>query len=342
MIPGKPASWQAQATLKDMGLVMPAPGWALAGVSGKLHANERGGQIEVDAEEGLLRLPWLFRADLRTTRTEGIFAWKLTPAGLQLYTDDLRISNAEIETRTRLSVTLPPSGSPFVDVKAKVVASSAPAVVNHLPLVLFGKPLVKWLDESIITGRVPKGELVWRGPLRAFPYDEGDGEFRVEFSVEDGVLDYAPGWPRLENVGTTVVIDHNSLSSVENSGTIAGVPFRDAQVRVADLMHKPELQLATADDMQLGQVLAFLRASPIAQTLGPTLNNVTGRGNVATAVQLTMPIASPRDFHVTGNFETSGASLGLRGVAYRLTDLKGVIRLDNTRLFGGEAERAVS
>lgn len=332
VIPDKPATWQARATLKDIGLVMPAPGWALAGVSGRLQANERGGQIDVDAGEGLLRLPWLFRADLHTTRTQGLFAWKFAPAGLQLYTDELRISNAEIDTRTRLSVTLPPSGSPYVDVKARVVASSAPAVVNHLPLVLFSKPLVKWLDESIITGRVPKGELIWRGPLRAFPYDEGDGQFRVEFSVEDGVLDYAPGWPRLENLATTVVIDHNSLSSQENLGTIAGVPFRDAQVRVANLMHKPELQVATADDMQLGQVLAFLRASPIAQTLGPTLNSVSGRGKVTTAVQLTMPIARPRDFHVTGSFAASGASLGLNGVAYRFTDLNGVIRLDDTRL----------
>ena len=332
VVPDQPASWQASATLRSMGLVMPAPGWALAGVSGKLQANEQGGQIDVDAQEGLLRLPWLFRADLHTTRTEGAFAWKFTPSGLQLYTDDLRISNAEIDTRTRLSVTLPPSGSPFVDVKARVVASSAPAVVNHLPLVLFSKPLVSWLDQSIITGRVPKGELVWRGPLRAFPYDEGDGQFRVEFSVEDGVLDYAPGWPRLENLNTTVVIDHNSLSSMENRGTIAGVPFRDAQVRVADLMHKPELQLATADEMQLGQVLAFLRASPIAKALGPTLNRVTGRGNVSTAVQLTMPIASPKDFHVSGNFEASGASLGLSGVDYRFTDLKGVVRLQDTRL----------
>ena len=333
VVPGKPASWQASATLRNLGLTMPAPGWALAGVSGKLQANEQGGQIEVDAREGMLRLPWLFRADLHTTRTEGTFAWKHAPAGLQLFTNELRIRNAEIDTRTRLSVTLPPSGSPFVDVKAKVVASSAPAVVNHLPLVLFGKPLVSWLDQSIITGRVPQGELVWRGPLRGFPYDEGDGQFRVEFSVEDGVLDYAPGWPRLENVNTTVVIDHNSLSSLENRGTIAGVPFRDAQVRVADLMHKPELQLATSDEMQLGQVLAFLRASPIAKTLGTTLNSVTGRGNLTAAVQLNMPIASPKDFRLRGNFEASGASLGLAGVAYRLTDLQGLVRLEDTRLY---------
>lgn len=129
-----------------------------------------------------------------------------------------------------------------------------------------------------------------------------------------------------------MVIDHNSLSSQENLGTIAGVPFRDAQVRVADLMHKPELQLATTDDMQLGQVLAFLRASPIAQTLGPTLNSVSGRGKVTTAVQLTMPIAHPDAFHVTGSFAASGASLGLQGVAYRLTDLNGVVRLDDTQL----------
>ena len=332
VVPGQPATWQAQATLNNLGVVMPAPGWALAGVSGKLQANERGGKIEVDAADGLLRLPWLFRADLHTTRTVGIFAWKFAPAGLQLYTNDLRISNAEIDTRTRLSVTLPPSGSPYVDVKARVVASSAPAVVDHLPLMLFSKPLVKWLDQSIITGRVPQGELIWRGPLQAFPYDEGDGVFRVEFSVEDGVLDYAPGWPRLENLSTTVVIDHNSLSSQENIGTIAGVPFRDAGVRVANLMHKPELQVATSDDMQLGQVLAFLRASPIAQLLGPTLNSVSGRGKVTTAVQLSMPIADPENFHVTGSFEASDASLGLKGVAYRLTDLNGVVRLDDTHL----------
>src|SRR3569833_463583 len=59
---------------------------------------------------------------------------------------------------------------------------------------------VSWLDRASVDGRVTQGVARLYGWLNEFPFDRGDGAFDVNFLVVDGVLDYAPGWPRLRQI----------------------------------------------------------------------------------------------------------------------------------------------
>ncbi len=325
-------TWQAEGKVRNVGVRMPESGWAVTGVTGSFSANQNGGQAALGSRGGIVRLPWLFRADIQSTSATGNFTWTVSPRGLELASDDFRATTGDAEGRARLRLIFPHEGSVFVDVAAQFKASSAPAALEYLPLMHFKPQVVEWLDQAVIAGVVPRADLRWQGRLRAFPYESGDGQFRVEVSVADAVLNYAPDWPRLQDASGTVIFDRASLSSVDNQGAVGGVPFADAEIHIADLLHDAELDVAAADNVQFSRLLGFLRQTPVAQLLGPTLESVTGSGTVRATVNLKLPIATPKDYRLNGSFELAGATLGLKNVALGLSGLDGTVQLDGSRL----------
>jgi len=329
---GQPPTWAAEATLQEVGLVMPAPGWAVTGVTGTVRADQTGGRVNLNSSAGLVRFPQYFRADIRTSAATGQLGWKNSERGFEILGDDLRITTPDGESQSRVRLIFPPAGPVFVDLATRFAVSSAPAALNYLPLIKMRPGVVKWLDRAIVAGSVPKGELLWQGPLRGFPYEAGDGRFRLEFTLADAVINYAADWPRLENASGTVIIDRVSLASVENRGSVGGIPFADAEIRVANLVRDTELDVAAADQVQLDQILNFLRQTPVAAVLGPTLEIVTGGGDVTAGIDLQIPIASPKDYGLAGTFNLEGARLGLKGVDFGLTALEGTVRLNTDRL----------
>lgn len=329
---GAPADWAAEARIRNLGVAMPSPGWAVTGITGTLRADESGGQLDLQSGAGLLRFPRLFRADLRTTAATGRVGWKRGADGLEVFGEEIHVTTPDGESRGRARVILPKAGPVFLDVAARFVASSAPAALNYLPLQRFRPNVVQWLDRAVVAGSVPSAELLWQGPLRGFPYEEGGGRFRAEFTLADAVIDYADDWPRLESAAGTVIIDRVTLSSVENRGVIGGIPFSDAEIRVPNLIRDAELDVNAADDLQLGQVLAFLRQTPLTGVLGSTLETATGSGPLAASIDLRIPVGRPRDYRLQGAFELGGARVGLRGVEFGLTGLEGIVRVDRDRL----------
>lgn len=329
-------TYVVEAGFQGLGVTMPEPGWAVTGVTGSLRGDQAGGTMTLSSGGGLVRLPNLFRADIRTSRATGQLGWKFSERGIEVVANDLQISTADVNSQSRVHLLFPREGSVFVDVAARFTATSAPAAVNYLPLKKFKPRVVTWLDQAIVAGAVPQAELLWQGPLRGFPYETGNGRFRAEVSISDAVINYSPEWPRLENASGTVIFDRVSLTSVQNKGSVGGVPFDDMEIRIPNLLRDAELDLAATDTVQLGQLLAFLRQSPVAALLGPAIENVTGSGRVNTGINLRMPIASPKDYHLAGSFRLDRARLGFRNLDFGLTELQGTVRLDANRLVTDE------
>lgn len=332
------ASYAVETAFSGVGLTLPGEAWGITGLTGNLQADEQGGRVALKFRNGVLRIPTLFREDIRTRATEGQIAWRVSSGGLEVLTDDLRIATEDAEGRARLRLSLPPNEPPFVDLSARFTATSAPAALKYVPLKRFQPRVAEWLDRAIIAGKVPRAELLWQGPLKGVPYPAGEGRFRLELEVEDVVLAYAPVWPRLENAGGIVVIDGATLTSTENRGVIAGLPFRNAEIGVESLVRDARLAISASDRLEVNQILGFLRESPVAATLDPLLQSVTGGGSVAATISLDVPIAAPRNYRLRGTFGLRGNTLGLKGVAFGVADLRGNLRLQNTVLIADAVE----
>lgn len=305
---------------------------AVRGVSGSVTADTSGGRVEIDSRDAGIGLTQWFREELGATALSGLFVWRQEPAGLRLRGDEVVLRTAGIDILSHLELQFPADGtSPVIDLRAQATASDAREVLRYLPLRRFPPSVTGWLERAIVAGRVPRAEAQFRGPLAAFPYEPGEGVFKVAFDLEDGVLDYADHWPRVENLDAEVVFDGLGMYSVRNSGRIGNLQLGDFEVRIEDL-RKGLLSLEGDAQSELDAVFDFLRLTPVVRTLGDTLDRVIAGGPVSANLRLALPIPQPESYRLDMRFDVRDGRLGLQRVPLDLKKLRGRIDLQNTRL----------
>jgi uncharacterized protein (TIGR02099 family) len=313
---------------------------ALAGLTGTIAADGDGGRLQLDSRDARLYLGQWFRDTLQAQTLKGMLIWRAGPDGVRVLSDDISLNAPDIDISSRLELAFPASpGSPIIDLKANLSATQAREALRYLPLRRFPPKVVDWLERAVAGGTVPRATVEVRGPVREFPYDHGEGTFRVALALQDATLDYAKGWPRIEHVDAEVVFDGIGMHSTTNRARIGGVNTQNYAVRVPDL-RRGVLGLSGTQRTDVAELLSFVRATPVAEAIGPTLDRVTGAGPVDASLRLVLPLAHPADYELQVLFDARGCRLGLERVPVDLQELRGRILLQNTR-FSGTGVRAL-
>ena len=98
----------------------------------------------------------------------------------------------------------------------------------YLPVSIMGENLVKWLDESIISGWGTDGGIVFRGPLNQFPFENESGIMDIVFNASDVILEFQKDWPKLKGTqaqiqftekGMWIESDYSNLLAAESTNT---------------------------------------------------------------------------------------------------------------------------
>lgn len=313
---------------------------AAAGLTGRLAADNDGGRLELDSSGVAITLAQWFRGPLPADSLKGMVVWRRGDEGLRFLSDDILMHTAAVDISSRLELMFPAGGgSPVLDLKAKASADVAPEVLRYLPLNHFPAEVGDWLERAVVAGRVPEADGVFSGPLDAFPFDDGEGRFRIAMHLEDGILDYVDDWPVVEDLDAEVVFDGASMSSVQNSARVGNLPVDDFVVRIPD-MRSGVLTVAGEERLGLGAVLDFLRDTPVADHAGAVLQRASASGQADAALRLLLPLTDTSAWKLDLLLDPLGARLALAGLPLDFTDVRGRLRLENT-YFHGDGLQAV-
>ena len=328
---GQPLEFDARATFSDLGYTGMEPDQVLGGVSGSIVADQNGGQLQLDSFDVQFGLFNVFRAPVEVGRVSGLLVWRSSVGGHTILGNSVEVATSAASARATFELTLPrDSGVPVIDLTATATISDVSGVLDFLPRRLPPKVL-SWLDRAVIAGEVPRANIVLRGPLLGFPYDHGEGVFRVVMPVRNGILDYAPEWPRLFDASGTVIFDGVSIEGRDLAGKLLEMRYQDGRAQISDV-RKGIIEVSGQGQTAMDEALDFIRASPIGRALQPRIEDVTASGTMQSDVQLVLPIKSIADYQVIGRFELQQATLGLNGIEDKLTELVGVARLNNLEI----------
>ena len=300
-----------------------APGFV--GLSGELRADSTSGRVAFDTHGARLDWPALFRAPIDVGELTGLIVWRTGADGVTVVSDDLVMTNADATVRSSLELTLPHDGGATLDLVSHVSAFDAVAAKRYFPVHKMPRKVVEWLDDSIQGGRVTSAELTFVGPLGAFPFDGGEGRFRVAANIEDAVLRYAREWPRAQNLdrGKEFV---NASFTARGAGRVLGNVGDDVRVGIADL-RRPVLTLESETVGPLADVLAFLKTTPpIARQLGPGYDRVyasSGEGRVA--FSLALPLNEMSAYSLDASLAIADGTLAIEGVSPAVSEIAGTI-----------------
>jgi uncharacterized protein (TIGR02099 family) len=329
--------YNVEASLTTVGFapILRAPG--LSGISGKLQATEREGELQVQSSDVGFELPRMFRQALGAQSVDGTVAWTVGPDGVTARSDELKVVTADGRASTAVHVFVPREGtSPVLRLNAHGEDLNVAATAKYVPGHKLSRKTLDWFDRAFVGGRIPAATFSVDGPIRAFPFRAGEGTFSAQATVEDATLAFHESWLPATAIDAEVEFRNAGMTVRASSAQIGSLAAKDATATIRDFKQN-DLRIAGRTSGELTDALAFLKASPLAATLDPHLQRIEGTGAMTADVQLYFPIKHLEDRDVIIAARLANASLGYGNLA-PLRALQGSVKIHNTLLEAAEIE----
>jgi uncharacterized protein (TIGR02099 family) len=303
------------------------------GLTARIDANQAEGSALVDGRGLTLLLPNVFRHDLSFSQLDATASWKLDAAGMKLNFAAARILNADLDGAAHGHLEFPKTGPIKADIGAQLRRGEANAVYRYLPLKV-GDDTYYWLKRGLLAGKSDDVRLVLKGPLDRFPFDKGGGEFKVAIKMLDGVLDYAPGWPRIEGVNGMLVFHGMAMTLNADSGRILDARLGPVKVHIPDLHYAPEESLYI-DGQANGETRAFLdfiKHSPVSAHTDRFTEPFKAVGEGRLDLHLHIPLRKVDATTLNGRFTFNDNRLAAGGDLPELVGVSGGIEFTQATL----------
>jgi uncharacterized protein (TIGR02099 family) len=304
-------------------------------LTGQVRADSRTGRLELASEGAALDWPTMFRGVLTAPELRGIVVWRAGQDAVRVVSDDLLVVTSDATLRANLELTLPmDDSSPVLDLRMGVSGFDIAAAPRYLPAHKMPPTVVGWLDSALRGGRATSAELTFVGPVRAFPFDGGEGEFRATVNVEDGQLAFIKDWPMAEDLDGTLEFV-NAGFAAHGSGRTLGNRTADVRVGIGDL-RQGDFSLQANTIGGLDQVLAFLNRAPlIARYLGEDFARLEApSGTGAVSLDLALPLRNRELYRLTAGLDIIDGELAYRGFGPHVTEIQGSLALADGVLRG--------
>lgn len=347
---GRPRDWRLRLGITGLGLPASPPVPALAHVALHIDTGPRAGSGRFTASGfDLDPRPWLPRP-LPVQRLGGDVHWQRGPDGtLGIETRALVAETPALKSITRAKLLLRPDAKPFVDLHTHAWDGDVAQAGAFLPVRVMAPQLVDWLTRALVAGRLVSGDVLLRGDLGDFPFDDGSGRFLIDLRAADGILDYAPardpaslgiadpararanalGWPRLTGVATTVRIDGRRLDIEVGAGRILDSSIEAGSATLPDLWHPQTLAIEARGRGPLTDGQRILTETPVSWQLGGVARALAVTGDTALVLRLAVPLKRTLPWDFGGELTpTAGVTLQPVGTGFRFTDLGGTLRFD--------------
>ncbi|MCP4041032.1 MAG: hypothetical protein GY731_03610, partial [Gammaproteobacteria bacterium] len=263
----------------------------ITGLAGQLRLRGTQGIMEFHDRTVEVDLPTLFVNTLRTDTLKGAITWQRKKEGWNIATDLLTLANPDIRLQLSGEMHLPDSGdSPSLFLVGKYHDGDGEALATYLPQHIMTKDVVDWLKISIINGRVDSGGLLVHGALADFPFDHGTGRFEIRSNLSNVILDFAPGWPRIEEIEAELLFHGRSLAIHATEGKILGSNIRQTHASIADLeADETLLRIQGTAHGPGGDGIRILTETPLKENFRHYLPQTSINGEIQVAMNIDIP-----------------------------------------------------
>ena len=313
----KPASYRIKGAVSDFGVnrVGRIPG--LSNFSGAVEGDDKGGKFVVTAKAMALDVPDLFRAPLAFASFDGEGSWQVTAEAIAVDLARVNFANDDLSGEvvgrySRLrgdSATIPvEKQAGALDINGKLARVKATRVGNYLP-----NGIAKtrdYLEWALRGGEMTSASFQVKGDVYDFPFHHGKGgQFKAMAKVANVDFRYAEGWPAINDIGAEMLFENTKFSVKSSTARILNTRLGATTIMIKDLAERPQIiEIATQADARAEDVSRFLRASPLANSVGAFTRVVTLEGTGNLELGMTIPLGSKDSIKVNGKYSVTRAT----------------------------------
>ena len=335
-------TFTVQANLVSVGVQPIGRFPGLTGVSLRLEGSDQQGELQLRAEQPVFEWPRMFRDPLALERVTADGGWRREGAVWIASVKGAQVLHRQGRAQVDLELGFEKPGvSPILALTAEVPEVDVSLVPQVVPVGRLRERTIAWLDRAFVRGRATNGRLSYRGPVRKFPFRDGEGDFTASADATNVTLDYYPGFAPLANASGTARFHNASIEADVASGELGGLKLSRARFRMADYK-APILEIDGKAGGDLQQALAYVQASPLGPIIGGQFMGLTGSGPAQYQVKLSLPVISaevlaampapppPRDYTVRAML--GGVTVALPALRAPAQRVEGTFELHNYKV----------
>jgi uncharacterized protein (TIGR02099 family) len=284
----------------------------VSNVTATLTASERGGLLIGTMVSTQLDLPRAFAAPLPIQRAELKVKWTMVSGLPRVTLERVAISNAHLSGVVTGTYDAAQEGPGAANLKGTFPKAQAQEAWRYVPLVV-PPDVSDWVRQGIVAATAHDVQFTLHGDLRRFPFSlPGTGLFQVQASIDDGVIQFAPGWPKMQGVRCRLAVLGNRLEIAGSEAHILGTTLRNVTTIIPDLSDgKPVLQARGEADGATVEFLRFVRESPVHQRVGSFVDGLGAAGRGHLTLNVDMPLLHASDAKISGTYAFADNSLML-------------------------------
>ncbi|MFZ2162965.1 MAG: YhdP family protein [Sideroxyarcus sp.] len=312
------------------------PGFS--GLSGKVDGADSGGALTLDSRKFALDAPKLFSEPVEFDKLTARLGWQRNSRGLEIRLSNAELSNADLAGTIYGSYQFERDGPGSVDASVDMTRVAVRRTGLYTPVPAVNKVTRDWLQAALQGGQADKFRVRLRGDLREFPFVGSErGIFRLEARARGVEMEFAKGWPRLEDAQAQLLIEGKTLEVNAATATTMGAHLQNVKVSIPDLLSRnPLLQVRgeAADTTQ--RSLDYILESPVNGYLDGFTNGVTARGDGKLNLQVDIPLHGEAPVRVRGDYRFVNNDVDLGENVPLLRQVNGILLFTESSVNAGD------
>ncbi len=198
------------------------------------------------------------------------------------------------------------------------------------PHILMGEDLVDYLNEALISGGIEQGQVLLNGPLSAFPYLNNEGIFVVDAELAKSEFIFDDTWPAITNFAANLNFTNNGMLITAREGSLSGLDVKGVTAKIDDLDEEQLLIVkAGIDRQQPEHITALMQASPLKDSVGETLNELSITKPVSGSFDLNLPLNDTDSAVSSGRIQFVNNELALKSPQMNFSKVNGELSFIN-------------
>ena len=299
------------------------PGFAR--LSGHLEGNENNGILSLDAHNSTVDAPLIMQEPLVVDSLIGKLSWEKHDHGMEFNFDKFTVENADLAGYFFGNFQIIPESPGLIDLTVHLTRAAVRHAARYTPLVALDGEARDWLRNALIDGKADDFNLRLKGDLNDFPFDGNrNGLFQISARASGVVVEYAKGWPRVENGDAKLEIRGKRLEVVApTANTVNGI-LKNVSVVLPDML-SPNLLLQVRGEAvgETMRALDFIQKSPVRGYINGLTDRTVATGNGNLNLQVNIPLSDNSPVVVTGRYHFLDNQLSLGNKLFTVDKLNG-------------------
>lgn len=274
----------------------------------------------------------IFRQPMLINSMSGKVFWRRDNKGLAIDISGLKFADNYLNFQGESQLLFfDKAVMPEVDIRLKFKLNNLAKAKLYYPVTVLPPNATIWLDQAFTKSKTVSGDMILKGPLDKFPFDNNEGEFLVDSTIRDVCLHYDRDWPLVEKINGKMVFANRTMTILANSARIMGGPTKFIKTTIPDLEF-PVLYVEGAIDTTSDLGLKFIQACPLKDTVGRKLQDISLAGPMKFNLKMKMPLSdavADQNTQVVGDIELTNNNLHSKELGFAITNMEGDLHFNN-------------